>query len=99
MPTSQSAMTDVSVRASLTNSKALIVGFSLVAAGGLIGLAGAGVSGVALAVAARRWLQTQEEPPSVVVRRKLAQARAATTAATTAGTKAWQDGLTSATSR
>lgn len=99
MHTSQSATTDAPDRVSAANSKALIVGFSLVAAGGLIGLAGAGISGVALATAARRWMQAQDEPPSAVMRRKLSQAKAATTAATAAGTKAWQNGLTPASSR
>ncbi|MHB1597101.1 MAG: hypothetical protein ACYCU3_23345 [Streptosporangiaceae bacterium] len=78
---------------STANSKAMTVGFALWATGGLIGLVGIGVSGVAMANAARRWMRAQPEPPAVVMKKKIAQARAATTAATSAGTNAWHNGV------
>jgi phage-related minor tail protein len=78
------------IPASSANSKAMIVGFALVATGGLIGLCGAGISGMAMVNAIRRWVRAQQEPPTAVVKRKMAQARAATAA----GASAWQDGTT-----
>jgi LPXTG-motif cell wall-anchored protein len=80
-----------------TNSKAMIVGFALVATGGLISMCGIGITGTVMVTAFRRWIRAQQEPPAIVVKRKIAQAKAATTAATTAGSSAWQNGL--ATSR
>jgi hypothetical protein len=82
---------------SSTNSKIMIVGFALVATGGLISICGMGLSGTAMVNAIRRWVKAQQEPPSAVIRRKIAQAKAATTA----GASAWQqDGMaTSARSR
>jgi hypothetical protein len=74
---------------SSANSKALMVGFGMIAAGGLISLCGMGVGGAAALTAARRWLLAQEEPPSIMVKRKISQAKAATTA----GASAWQDGM------
>jgi hypothetical protein len=76
-----------------TNSKAMIIGFALVATGGLISMCGIGITGTVMLRAVRRWVGAQQEPPSVVVKRKIAQAKAATTAATTAGSSAWQNGL------
>jgi hypothetical protein len=76
------------IPASSANSKAMIVGFALVATGGLIGLCGAGITGMAMVNAIRRWVRAQQEPPSAVVKRKVAQAKAATAA----GASAWQDG-------
>ena len=71
------------------NSKSLIVGFVLVATGGLIGVCGFGITGTAMISAARRWYMQQQEPPAQMVRRKVAQAKAATQA----GASAWQDGM------
>jgi hypothetical protein len=76
------------IQISSTNSKALIVGFVLVATGGLISLCGLGVTGTAAANAIRRWIMAQEEPPSQIMKRKISQAKAATAA----GASAWQDG-------
>ena len=76
------------IQISSTNSKALIVGFVLVATGGLISLCGLGVTGTAAANAIRRWFMAQEEPPSQIMKRKISQAKAATAA----GASAWQDG-------
>jgi hypothetical protein len=81
------------------NSKAMIVGFALVATGGLISMCGIGITGTVMVSAIRRWVSAQQEPPSAVVKRKIAQAKAATTAATTAGSSAWQDGLAASRSR
>lgn len=83
------------IQISSTNSKALIVGFALIATGGLISLCGLGISGTATINAVRRWMLDQQEPPSQTVKRKLSQAKAATTA----GASAWQDGLSSQRSR
>ncbi|HEX9515438.1 MAG TPA: hypothetical protein VF940_04595 [Streptosporangiaceae bacterium] len=77
------------IPASSANSKAMIVGFALVATGGLIGLCGAGITGMAMVNFIRRWVRAQQEPPSAVVKRKMAQAKAATAA----GASAWQDGM------
>ena len=71
------------------DSKALMVGLGLVVVGGLIGLSGIGISGTAMFIAVRRWMLAQEEPPSALVKRKLAQAKAASQA----GASAWQDGM------
>jgi hypothetical protein len=87
MTSTESSMTRIQI--SSTGSKALIVGFALVATGGLISLCGLGISGTAAVSAIRRWLLAQEEPPSAVVKRKISQAKAATTA----GASAWQDGM------
>lgn len=69
-------------------SKAMVAGFALVAAGGAIAMAGMGISGVAMVNAIRRWMRAQQEPPSAIVKRKVAQAKAATSA----GASAWQNG-------
>jgi hypothetical protein len=68
----------------------MIVGMALVAAGGLISLCGVAVSSTALATVIRRWVLSQQEPPSAIVKRKIAQAKAATAA----GPNAWQNGVT-----
>jgi hypothetical protein len=77
------------IQISSTNSRAFIVGFALVAAGGLIGLCGMGIGGTAAVNAMRRWVMAQQEPPAQIVKRKISQAKAATAA----GTSAWQDGM------
>jgi hypothetical protein len=65
----------------------MMVGFSLVATGGLIAMCGIAISGTALANAVLRWVKAQQEPPSAIVKRKVAQA----SAAAAAGTSAWQN--------
>ena len=80
-------MTDM--QPSSADSKAMIVGFALVATAGVIGLCGMTLSGTALVRAVRRWVRAQQEPPSAVMKRKLSQAKAATAA----GASAWQDGM------
>lgn len=71
------------------SSKAMIVGFALVATGGLIGLTGMGISAAAIYHGIKSWMRGQEEPPSAIVKRKINQAKAATSA----GASAWQDGM------
>jgi hypothetical protein len=77
------------IQMSSTNSKAMVVGFALVATGGLISMCGMGITGTAMFNAIRRWLRAQQEPPTAVMKRKMAQAKAATTA----GASAWQNGM------
>jgi hypothetical protein len=64
---------------------ALMVGLCLVATGGLVSLFG--ISGTALVNAVLRWVKAQQEPPSAIVKRKVAQA----SAAAVAGASAWHD--------
>lgn len=70
------------------NSRSMVVGGALIAAGGLMALAGLTISGSSLIMAVRRWVREMEEPPSDLARRKWAQAKAAGAA----GASAWQDG-------
>ena len=72
---------------SSANSKAMIAGFALGMAGGLIIVFGLGITGIAMIDGIRRWVKTQQEPPSAVVKRKVAQA----SAAAAAGASAWQN--------
>jgi hypothetical protein len=64
----------------------LIVAAALVAAGGLIALAGIAIGGTHVVGASRRWIQDMEVPPSELAKIKLAQARAAALA----GADAWR---------
>jgi hypothetical protein len=80
-------MTDM--QPSSANSKAMIVGVALVATGGMIGMCGMGISGTAMIRAIRRWVRSQQEPPSAIMKRKLSQAKAAGSA----GASAWQNGM------
>jgi hypothetical protein len=91
MTSTESSITRIPI--SPTNSRALMAGFALVATGGLISLCGIGISGTVAVAAFRRWLMAQEEPPSALVKRKISQAKAATSA----GASAWQDGVTART--
>ncbi|MGI9008913.1 MAG: hypothetical protein ACR2FU_22440 [Streptosporangiaceae bacterium] len=77
------------IQISTANSKAMVAGFALVAAGGAIAMCGMGMSGAAMVNAVRRWVRAQQEPPTVIMKRKMAQAKAATTA----GASAWQNGM------
>jgi hypothetical protein len=86
MTSTRSNMTGIQM--SSTNSKAMIVGFALVATGGLISICGMGITGTAMFNAIRRWMLAQQEPPSAVMKRKISQAKAATQA----GASAWQNG-------
>jgi hypothetical protein len=73
---------------SRADSRAMIVGFALVAIGSLMSLTGLAIGAAAGGIAARRWLTAQPEPPTAIVKRKIGQV----TAATAAGTRAWQTG-------
>ena len=75
------------IQMSSANSKAVIIGFTLGAAGGLISICGLGLGGTAMVIAILRWLKAQPEPPAVTVRRKVGQASAAAAAASSA----WQN--------
>lgn len=87
------ASTSSSMPGGRPGSKTMIVGFVLIATGGLISMSGFGITSVMAVRGIRRWLKAQQEPPAVTVKRKLAQAKAATAAATSAGSSAWQNGL------
>ena len=64
----------------------LVGGLMLTAVGGLLVVAGGLVTTVVAAQAARQWVQRWEEPPRVVARRRLMQARSAVTA----GAQGWR---------
>jgi hypothetical protein len=68
------------------NATPMIIGASLIGAGGLIGLCGLIVGGTAMMSATRKWFRELEVPPSDVVKQKWG----ATKAATVAGATAWQ---------
>jgi FlaG/FlaF family flagellin (archaellin) len=65
----------------------LIGGAVLMSVGAVIGTVGAVATTVALVGAARSWVGALEEPPSVVARRRLAQARTAAAA----GAQGWRE--------
>jgi len=71
----------------------LAFGAAMIGAGVILGLAGMAVSGSVVVIAARRWVNQLETPPSELARQKWAQARAATMA----GADAWQNGLVTST--
>lgn len=68
------------------NATPMIVGIALIGAGTLIGLTGLVVGGTAMVSATRQWLGQLDEPPTEVVKHKLGQ----TKAATSAGASAWK---------
>jgi hypothetical protein len=68
----------------------MLAGFALMATGGMIAMAGMGIGGTAIVKVIRRWLDAQDEPPSAIMKRKVAQAKAAGAA----GASAWQNGMT-----
>jgi hypothetical protein len=67
------------------NTTQAMTGGVLIAAGSLIGIAGAIIGGHAMVMAASRWFGELEVPPTEVVKHKWNQ----TKAATHAGTQAW----------
>jgi hypothetical protein len=69
-------------------SAPLITGAALLGAGALIALIGLAVGGGHVVAATRRWVKEMEVPPGELARQKLAQARTAVEA----GTSAWQNG-------
>jgi hypothetical protein len=66
----------------------MITGGALVAAGGLIALAGLVIGGSHLLSATRRWIREMEVPPSELAKTKWSQAKSAAAA----GTAAWHNG-------
>lgn len=68
------------------NTTPMIIGAALIGVGTLIGLTGLIVGGSAMVSATRRWLRELEVPPTEVVKHKLGQ----TVAATSAGASAWK---------
>jgi hypothetical protein len=68
------------------NATPLIVSAILIAAGSAIGITGLIVGGATMFSATRKWVNQMDVPPTEVVKQKLAQ----TKAATTAGATAWQ---------
>jgi hypothetical protein len=83
-------MSKADTRSSLpqVRSGPMITGAVLVAAGGLIVLAGLVVGGSHLLSATRRWIEEMEVPPSELAKQNWARAKAAALA----GTAAWQNG-------
>jgi hypothetical protein len=75
------------------NTTPMIVGVALIAAGGMIGLAGVIIGGNALLSATRSWLRELEVPPTEVVKQKWDQTKAATTAGATAWHQHHHNGL------
>jgi hypothetical protein len=67
----------------------MITGGALVAAGGLIAMAGIVVGGAHLLAATRQWIREMEVPPSEQAKIKWSQAKSAAAA----GTAAWQNGV------
>ena len=75
-------------RAFRLNSRPLIVGGVLMGLGGVLGLAGAVISGSCLAAAARDWANRQEVPPTELARHHWERAKASAAA----GAAAWRNG-------
>ncbi|MEV8509030.1 hypothetical protein AB0368_29930 [Actinoplanes sp. NPDC051475] len=73
---------------SLMASKLLVTGIAVTVVGGSIGFAGATITAVAAAGAARRRIGQMEVPPSELARRHWRRARNAATA----GAGAWRNG-------
>jgi hypothetical protein len=71
------------------SGRPLAFGAAMMGASVILGMAGMMITTGAVLVAARRWMNKLEVPPSELARQKWAQARAATTA----GASAWQNGL------
>ena len=69
------------------NGKLLGTGAVLLCVGGAVLMAGAALASLALAQAAKQWLDRLEESPTVMARRQLHHLRAAAEA----GSKAWRD--------
>lgn len=69
------------------NRTLLVGGAVLMSVGAVIGMAGALATSVAVIQAARSWVGQLDEPPSVMARRRLAQARTAASA----GAQGWRE--------
>ncbi len=64
----------------------LITGAALLAAGGMIALAGIAIGSSHVVAASRRWIQAMEVPPTELAKLRLAQAKVAALA----GAEAWR---------
>jgi hypothetical protein len=64
----------------------LITGAALLAAGGMIALAGIAIGSSHVVAASRRWIQAMEVPPTELAKLRLAQAKVAALA----GADAWR---------
>lgn len=69
------------------NGKLLAAGAALLCVGGAIVMTGAALASVAMAQAAKKWIDQLDESPSDMAQRRLHQFRAAAEA----GSKAWRD--------
>jgi hypothetical protein len=74
------------------NQASLVGGSVLIGIGALLGFTGVLLFSSAIVEALRRWMRQLEPPPSEFARRRWRQARNATSAAASAGSKAWQSG-------
>jgi UPF0716 family protein affecting phage T7 exclusion len=82
-------MSDSAAEYSAVVSRNLLLGgVMLMGVGGILVMAGGLVTTVVAVQAGRRWVQSWEEPPSVVARRRWGQARSAVSA----GAQSWRDG-------
>jgi hypothetical protein len=69
------------------NRSLLVGGAILMSVGAVVGTVGAIATSVAVIGAARSWVSQWDEPPSVMARRRLAQARTAAAA----GAQGWRE--------
>ncbi|MFE2721264.1 hypothetical protein [Kitasatospora sp. NPDC059327] len=85
MATNDSFLSGFQVNRSLLAGGAVLTGI-----GAVLGAAGAAMVCAALATAGRSWVRQLDTPPTAVAQRALRQAKAASTAASTAGWEAWR---------
>jgi hypothetical protein len=84
----EDAMTSASDDRRFEINRTLLVGGAvLMSVGAVVGMAGALATSVAVIQAARSWIGQLDEPPSVIARRRLAQARTAANA----GAQGWRE--------
>ena len=69
------------------NVPLLGTGVALLWVGGVVWLSGAAVAAIALAQAAKKWMDQLDESPSEIARRRMNQLKVAASA----GSKAWRD--------
>ena len=69
------------------NLPLLGTGVALLWVGGIVWLSGAAVAAIALAQAAKKWIDQMDESPSEMARRRMNQLKVAASA----GSKAWRD--------
>ena len=69
------------------NRSLLGAGVVLLCVGGVVWLSGAAMSAIALAQAAKKWIDQRDESPSDMARRRMQQLKVAASA----GSKAWRE--------